>query len=65
MQSKGFAYKDQLRPVLEFLEEVDRSSDDGKFPASEEAVQELVEKQVWQRSRLIHTESGEHLLKNA
>ena len=38
MQSKGFAYKDQLRLVIEFLEEVDRSSDDGKFPASEEAV---------------------------
>ena len=50
--TKGFAYMDQVCPALDFLDQVDRSSADEKFPASEEAVMELVEKQEKLLNRL-------------
>ena len=56
--TKGFAYKDQVCPALEFLDQVDRSSADEKFPASEEAVLELVEKQEELLNRLDGQRSG-------
>ena len=56
--TKGFAYKDQVLPALEFLEQVDRSTADEKFPASEEAVMELVEKQERLLTRLDGQRSG-------
>ena len=48
----------QVAPALEFLDEVCRSGADEKFPASEEAVLELVEKQEALLRRLDGQRSG-------
>ena len=48
----------QVAPALEFLDEVCRPGADEKFPASEEAVLELVEKQEALLKRLDGQRSG-------